>query len=269
MTNLKLAVSNIAWEVKNDSVVHDYLVKNGVSGVEIAPTVLWGGWANIELPKVRAYGQELRLKGLSVPALQAIFYGCEFSIFNKDSWDDVHTHLASVCHVANALGAEVLVFGAPKLRARGGINYFDAFQLAVELFESLGRLAHQHGCTIGLEANPVEYGCDFLTNVSDVIALLSNLETKGVQLHIDVGANMLTLGVPVTSEMLAAAPVHFHVSAPMLSPVSREGNDFSTIRKILAEGAYEEWISMEMRNPGSWATLRQSIDVFVTELNTK
>ena len=35
---MRLAVSNIAWEAKNDKIVYEYMKECGFEGVEIAPT---------------------------------------------------------------------------------------------------------------------------------------------------------------------------------------------------------------------------------------
>ena len=265
MNKEQFAVSNIAWSPEDDTEVHDYLLSRGISGVEMAPTAVWGPWIDIDLAKVEAYRKDLNQKGLTVPAMQAIFFGCDFSIFNRDQWSDIHTHLETVCCVANALNAKVLVFGAPKLRARGGLNYFDAFEMATELFESLGDLVHSYDCVIGLEPNPVGYGCDFLTNVGDVISLVSRLETQGTQLHIDTGAISMTSDTLIP-EMFTTSPVHFHVSAPQLDPVSNENNQFATIKQVLAKVNYNNWVSMEMKNPGSLEQLKQSVDAFASGL---
>ncbi len=38
---MKLAISNIAWEAKDDELVAALMREHGVDGVEIAPTVHW------------------------------------------------------------------------------------------------------------------------------------------------------------------------------------------------------------------------------------
>ena len=244
---MKLAVSNIAWERWNDPAVFALLRRFGVTGIEAAPGKFGLDLAHPDEAAVKAVRARLADEGFAVPALQAILFGHpEFKVFDPSTHAAFLSHLRAVARFGALLGAGVLVYGAPKSRQRRGLKWGEAVARAAEFFRAAGEAVAAEGCVIGLEANPVEYQCDFLTNTADLVDFVKTVDSRGVKVHFDVGT-VTTNGGDVRGEIRAAAPfVHFHVSAPGLGNVADSPCDLAAAFRELDAVGYADWVSLEM-----------------------
>ena len=217
---MKLAISNIAWEQHDNPAILALLKANGVTGIEVAPTKFWQDWQGASHKEAREYKKTMQDKGFELPAMQAILFGKpELQLFDKTSHRAFLEHIKLVADLANGFGSKVMVFGAPKNRKRGQIPYSQAMDIAAEFFFKAGEICDAQECCIGLEHNPVEYGCDFATNVLDAKELVDKVSHQGFKLHID-SAGLHMCGGEI-SEMIEEAGefVHYHISEPMLEPI--------------------------------------------------
>ena len=243
------AVSNIAWNRHDDESVLALLARYGVNGVEIAPSKVWADLDSVSEKAASQYREFLADHGFSVPAFQAILYGHpELQVFDPGTHPAFLARLETVARLASWLGAPVLVFGAPKNRRRNGIAYPEAFKVAADFFHKAGEVVAKYSCVLGIEANPVEYQCDFITNAADAELLVKAADSPGVALHIDSGATAMTH--EVISEVLRnrGIPfVHYHISEPMLANAATGQVDHLSAFRTLKEIGYEGAVSIEMK----------------------
>jgi len=257
---MKLAISNIAWEQHDDPAILALLREKGVTGIEVAPTKLWEDWKGASYKEAREYKNIMNEKGFELPAMQAILFGKpELQLFDKTSHKAFLEHIKLVAELANGFGSKVMVFGAPKNRKRGQIPYSEAMGIASEFFYKAGEICTAQECCIGLEHNPVEYGCDFAINMLDAKELVEKVSHKGFKLHLD-SAGLHMCGGNITDMIKKAGEfVHYHISEPMLEPIfngivnQQEGID--ALKKL----KYDKWISIEMKEPTSIELLYKSI----------
>lgn len=244
---MKFAVSNIAWQQWDDPAVFALLRRFGVTGIEAAPGKFGFDLAHIDESAVKAVRARFADEGFSVPAFQAILFGHpEFKVFDPACHAAFVEHLRGIARVGALLGARVLVYGAPKSRQRRSLSWTEAMERAAEFFRKAGECVAAEGCVLGLEANPVEYQCDFLTNTADLVDFVKYVDSPGVKVHFDVGAVTMNNG-NLAEEIRRAAPfVHFHVSAPMLGNVADDACDFATAFRELDAIGYKDWVSLEM-----------------------
>ena len=159
---------------------------------------------------------------------------------------------AGVTGVLVGMGSGVLVFGSPRNRRRGSLAADRAAEIAIPFFRALGDLARDHGVAVGLEANPVEYGCDFLTRHAEVQAFVERLGHPAIVHHVDLGGVALAGEDPV-GVIEAAVPLrHLHASTPHLAPPDPNSPLLGAAVDTLARTGYDGWISIEMR--------RQAVD---------
>jgi len=248
---MRLAVSNIAWPVECDPAAYALLRDNGVRGLEVAPTRFWPGWEGASPTAARRKRRELEEEGLSVPALQSVTYDLpELMLFGSlESRNALVDHLERVADLAAELGARVLVFGAPRTRARGELDPVRADEIAVETFAEIGRRCATRGVVLGLEPNPPEYGCDFVTRSPEGLALVEAVASPGFGLHLDAAG--LHLAGESPSEALpptASVLRHFHASEPYLETFADPVVDHRAMAVALAAISYDGWISIEMRS---------------------
>jgi len=257
---MKLAISNIAWEQYDDPVILEILKANGVTGIEVAPTKLWQNWKDASHKEAREYKKIMQEQGFELPAMQAILFGKpQLQLFDKTSHNAFLEHIKLVADLANGFGSKVMVFGAPKNRKRGQLPYSEAMEVAADFFHKAGEICVKHECCIGLEHNPTEYSCDFVTNVLDAKELVEKVDHQGFKLHVD-SAGLHMCGGDI-SEMInnAGEFVHYHISEPMLEPIfGGEVDQKSGIETLIAID-YKEWVSIEMKQPTSVKLLEKSL----------
>jgi sugar phosphate isomerase/epimerase len=148
------------------------------------------------------------------------------------------------------LGAGALVFGSPKNRRVGDRPRAAAWEAAVEFFADIAEIADAEGTCVVMEANPPEYGADFVTRAAEAVELVSAVNHPGFRLHLDTGC-MTLAGDPVRETFDAGFGLlrHFHVSEPNLDPPGSGRVDHAAFAAELRRRGYGHWVSLEMREP--------------------
>ena len=246
---MKLAVSNIAWDTHDDPGVFSVLRENGVQGIEIAPSKVWPNWNGANSSSAKEYRKRLSNEGFEVPALQAILFGKpELQLFVPKTKHALIEHIKYISEIGSALGAKVLVFGAPKNRRKGQLSTNEAVNYAVEIMREVGDICSEFELCIGWEHNPIEYGCDFITNAADARDFVNLIDSPGIQLHLD-SAGIHMCGGNISEVIRSAGPfVHYHISEPMLAPLVGGVIDHKTSIQTLKDLDYKNWVSIEMKS---------------------
>lgn len=246
---VKLTISNIAWAANQENDVFSLLPLYGVTAVEVAPTRIWPEW-EYGAKEVVAYRNFLQDHGLVCSSLQAILYQQpHLKVFGTATERaDLIAHLKRVANLAADLGARAMVFGAPKNRDRGDLDEQTAMEQAADLFAIAGEYCHQNQVCLCLEPNPVNYGCNFITNSQSGAELVRLVNSPGFRLHLDA-AGMHLAGEEPSLAITAAADVleHIHVSEPNLGTFSQPQVNHAHIAAALRNIGWEQWISIEMR----------------------
>ena len=247
-----LAVSNIAWEQSEDDAVAEVLRRERVAGVEIAPTKWRERPYEASASDVASYRRYWEDRGLRVVSLQALLFGrADLQLFGDDrSRAQLADYLRQAIDFASALGAHALVFGSPKNRIRGGMVLSTATAIATAFLRDLGARAHARGTALCLEANPPEYGCDFVTTTAEAIALCRAIDHPGVRVNVDLGG--MTMSRERLSDVIKDAGGligHVHASEPHLAEIGAAADHASAARALMDVG-YRGWVSVEMRAGG-------------------
>ncbi len=249
---MKLCISNIAWPEEASDEVADLLREEKVTGIEVAPTKLLGPPAEATDADIEAKRNHWQSIGLPIVAAQALLFGRNDLLLFADPQTRRNTleHLKRVVRGVGKLGAKAQVFGSPKNRFRGSVSMSEAWPIAIEFFRELGEAAVAFDTQVVLEANPVEYGADFLTNTVDTLQLVRDINHPGIALHIDT-ACMYMAGDDPESLMKEAGALfrHFHVSERNLGLVGSTPFPHEQFARALKSVDYQGWISIEMRAP--------------------
>jgi D-psicose/D-tagatose/L-ribulose 3-epimerase len=247
-------VSNIAWPPSLQSDILPLLKRQGIKGIEAAPTRLWPNWESVSLETAGRIRETFLADGFQIPALQAILFGKPgLKLFGNDRQRiALEEHLADCAAIAQSLGARFLVFGAPKNRERNGQGSEAAFDMAREFFIQVAKTYEAKGVCLCFEANPSQYGCDFATNSADAARLVRAVNRDGFRLHLDI-ACMHLAGEEIPSAICDTADIlaHFHVSEPFLGGFDSPQLDHSGAAQALREIRYQGWVSLEMRQADS------------------
>ncbi|HMA24546.1 MAG TPA: TIM barrel protein, partial [Gemmatimonadaceae bacterium] len=162
---MKLAVSNIAWDPTQDVEIAELLRREGVGGVEIAPTKWRERPLEASSSDIASYRRAWEDRGLPIVSMQSLLFGRpNLQLFgDARSRAEMLDYLRDVITLGAALGARSLVFGSPKNRLRHSLPVADASDIAESFFRAIGDHARNHGVIFCIEANPPAYGCDFVT----------------------------------------------------------------------------------------------------------
>jgi D-psicose/D-tagatose/L-ribulose 3-epimerase len=258
---VKLAISNIAWPTDQDAHVADLLKHLGVTGIEIAPTKIWPAPLETTPAEIARYRQFWADRGIAVVAAQALLFGQpQLTLFeNSEKRGRMLAYLTVMARVCADLAIGALVFGSPKNRCVAGLPRETTWPIAVDFFGKLGEAAAAAGTTIVMEANPPEYGTDFVTHAAEAIEMVQAVNHPGFRLHLD-SACMTLANDPISETIAAGAPLlrHFHVSEPFLAPVQPGGVAHHLFARELNRVGYSHWLSIEMRQQEPFAPQRLS-----------
>src|SRR5262249_46594021 len=190
-------------------------------------------------------------RGLPIVSLQSLLFGRpELQLLaGEQERRAMMDHLRRVADFAAAVGARSLVFGSPKNRIRGERSLDDAMRVAADFFRALAPHAHERDVIICIEANPPNYGCDFITHTSEAIELCRLVDDSVIRVNADLGGMILANEDPSEAIGQAARLIgHVHASEPNLGPVLTE-SPHERAGAALARVGYSGWISIEMRAP--------------------
>ena len=248
---MKLAISNIAWTPEENERVIEVIQNHGIAGIEVAPTLLFAKPGEVGVEEAVRVREFWKGKGLSLVAMQALLFGHpELVIFkDEESRDLTATYLAKMIALAGHLGVKALVFGSPANRKIDGLAAHKVREISRTFFRKLATVATQHNTTFCIEPNAAAYGCDFITNTSEAVELVRDVDHPGFKVHLDAGVMTLN-GESYEGVLEKAIPFlgHFHISEPHLQSITENVTDHARLGRALRQLGYDGWISIEMKS---------------------
>ena len=250
---MRIAISNIAWLLEEDQEAFEILREYAVLSVEIAPTRWWPDPGKANEKDARQFSEHLQSEGFSVAGFQAILFGKpELTLFDgahqRRACLDYLTHVGQLLAVC---GGQPAVFGAPKNRlVPTSMPQEEADHIAEEFFADLAMRGAHLGVCFCLEPNPREYGCNYLTHVSDVVRIVRKVNSPGLLLQIDAGE--LAMNSEEIEQIVAEHHDiigHVHISQPMLGDFESPWAGHTTLAAALRKAGYNGLASVEMKRP--------------------
>lgn len=241
---MKLAISNIAWEEKNDFLVYELMRKYQFTGLEIAPTRIFleRPYHNLDRAVKWKEGIE-QVYGLEVPSIQSIWFGKQERVFGSEKEREVLLkYTKSAMDFAAAIKCRNLVFGCPRNRY---IPEGTDEGLAIEFFSELGSYALRKGVVIGLEANPPIYNTNYINDTASALKLVQEVKSEGFKLNLDVGTMIENQEQIEEIQGQVALVSHVHISEPKLKEIEKR-NLHMELAKCLKREKYNGFISIEM-----------------------
>ena len=240
---MKLAISNIAWTKDNDELMYDFLVKNNIDGLEIAPTRLFDE-PYTKLEEANNYKLILADKyGLEVVSMQSILFNRSEQLFGGDEdRKNLVDYLKQAINFAESIGCNNLVFGSPKNRS---YKDSDDLNLAIKFFKELGDYAKLHNTVLSIEANPSIYGTNYINTTSEAFVLCEEVNSSGFKVNVDLGTIITNNeNVDVIIDNLELIN-HIHISEPHLVKITNRDIHKKLINRLV-ENNYQGYISIEM-----------------------
>jgi sugar phosphate isomerase/epimerase len=246
---VRLAISNIAWDIAEDRVVAALLAKFGVDAIDVAPSKYFPEPSRAcaeAIANVRRWWADC---GIEITGMQSLLFGTSgLNVFgDKSSQHAMLEHLHAVCRIGAGLGATRLVFGSPKNRDRSGLGDAQAVEQAVGFFQRLGDVAQAHGVLVCLEPIPSRYGANFMTNSRDTAQVVRAVAHPAICMQFDTGALAINKESPYAVLKNGANLIaHIHASEPDLLPLGDGGVDHRLIHQALLRHLPNQVVSIEM-----------------------
>lgn len=246
---MRIAISNIAWDVSEDEQISELLSKYQVDAIDIAPGKYFPDPAKAtdqDIAKVKAYWAE---KGIEITGMQSLLFGTQgLNVFgSKQSQQAMLDHLNEVALIAKGLGAKRLVFGSPKNRDREGLTDEQTLIIAKDFFTKLGNIADEYGVIFCLEPNPTCYGANFMTTAEETFEAVSAINHPAIKMQLDTGA--ITINQERMPDVLAYSLNqigHFHISEPGLAVVGDSNADHDAYASAIKARLNNVLVTIEM-----------------------
>lgn len=250
---MRISISNIAWDKKDDEKVYRILQENNIRGLDIAPARIFENPFDISLYEGQVFINTLKTFNLTPVGMQSLLFGTNGLVLFEDEYIRRQTieHLKRMMDYAQKIGVTRLVFGSPKNRLVRGLSEKEIDELCYQVFNELGDYAVAKGLFFCIEPNPINYGADFVTNTMDGIQLVKKINNPGFRLHLDLGTMMMNnenieevveAGIDVTE--------HVHLSHPNLEQVIGYEEIHKRLYQALEDNNYKGTIAIEMKNSG-------------------
>lgn len=246
---MRLAISNIAWDIAEDEAIARLLTRYKLNAIDVAPGKYFPSPLSVtenDIAHVKAWWSN---RGIEITGMQALLFGTTgFNIFGTlPAQDAMLQHLAAVCRIGAGLGATRLVFGSPKNRDRTGLNDQQAIDQATIFFRRLGDIAQYHGVLICLEPNPQCYGANFMVNSEETALIVQQVAHPAIKMQLDTGALTINNEQPESiiqkfSDLIG----HVHASERDLVPLGDGDTDHGKIISALAQHLPNHIVSIEM-----------------------
>lgn len=246
---MRLAISNIAWDIAEDEAVAELLQRYQVDAIDIAPGKYFPQPAKATAREMGRVKDWWAMRGIEITGMQALLFGTTgLNVFGlPESQDVLLGHLDAVCRIGAGLGAPRVVFGSPKNRDRSGLSDAETMAVAVSFFRRLGDIAASHGVMICLEPNPTCYGANFMTTSSETAQVVAQIAHPAIRMQFDTGALTINGEDPVTVLQGYAGLIgHIHASEPNLVPLGDGDTDHLKMVQALAPCLPNHLVTIEM-----------------------
>ncbi len=246
---MRLAISNIAWDVAEDEAIAALLHRVGVDAIDVAPGKYFPEPVKAtegEIAHVKRWWSE---RGIEITGMQALMFGTTgFNVFGPPAAQDAMLqHLGAVCRIGAELGAPRLVFGSPKNRDRTGLSDQQAMAVAAPFFLRLGDIAQSYGVLICLEPNPSCYGANFMTTSAETALVVRQVAHPSIRMQLDTGALTLNGEEPdAVLQNCAGLIGHVHASEPDLLPLGDGATDHGKVVAALQQHLPTHLVTIEM-----------------------
>jgi sugar phosphate isomerase/epimerase len=250
-----ISISNIAWEETQRHDVYKILARYRINRIELAPTKIspWDEWTDEIV-------QLLLHRPFTYPSCQSILFNKAIEIFKQPTeFIDHYTYVASLCR---KLGVKTIVFGSPKARHR----YETTDAMAINLFRQIGEISQSHGLVCCIEPNASQYGCTWLTNLTDVVAFVKQVDHSNIQINYDLGNYLMESDTCSINASTIPLIGNTQISYRYLQPLTKMLPDEKAIYKRQIENlmalGYSKNISLEI-GQYSYTDFLQSVDHFM------
>jgi len=249
---MRIAISNLAWDVTEDSLIADLLALHGIDAIDVAPGKYFPDLTAATADEIERVREWWSARGIAITGMQALLFGTSgLNMFGDDaSRSAMLTHLDAVCRVGAGLGGSRLVFGSPRNRDRSALDDGQALTMAVDFFRRLGDIAARHDVLLCLEPNPPCYGANFMTDSKETALIVTAVDHPAIRMQLDTGAIAINGEDPLeVVENWGGLIGHVHASEPDLAVLGDGSADHGRTAAALTRHLPGAVVTIEMLPP--------------------
>lgn len=266
---MRLAISNIAWDVTEDEAVASLLKNYQVDAIDIAPGKYFPVPALASDSDIGRAKDWWATRGFEITGMQALLFGTTgLNVFGDDLVQhELLQHLGAICRIGRGLGAKRIVFGSPKNRDRTSLTDAETLKIATHFFRRLGDIALEYNVIICLEPNPTHYGANFMTTSAETAIMVRQIDHPAIFMQLDTGAATMNRENVVTIlENCVHLIGHVHASEPNLLPLGDGGTDHAAVYSALTQYLPQHLVTIEMvatKNEAHIASIERALKVAI------
>lgn len=266
MIEIKLSISNIAWEKNRDEEMYKYLKQNNIEGLEIAPTRILEESPYEKIGQAKEYSEQIKREyNLDIISMQSIWFGKTQNIFENDTnANELIEYTKKAIDFADTIGCTNLVFGCPKNR---NIKDYDRdYEKAIQFFRQIGEYARNKNIVIAVEPNPTIYNTNFLNYTEEAIQFVKKVNLDSIKVNYDLGTVIYNEeDIKILEENIQYIN-HIHISEPNLALIEKRDLHKQLI-SILEKCNYDKYISIEMKKNDDIEKVKETIEYVKSILN--
>lgn len=241
---MKISISNIAWNEKDNQKVLEYISKKGFKGIEIAPTMIISENPYDHIDRMKEIANTIREKyNLEISSMQSIWYGQTGNIFNENDVNGLIDYTKKAIDFASAINCRNLVFGCPKNR---NIPNNKKSEDVIDFFKILGDYAYEKNTFLSLEPNPAIYNTNFINYTNQAFEFVKKVNSKGFKVNIDFGTIIENHENVEEIAQSIGYINHIHISEPNLEKIKKR-EEHEVLKDILKKQNYDRYVSIEMK----------------------
>lgn len=266
---MRLAISNIAWDIVKDEEMATLLRDFDIDAIDIAPGKYFPEPEKASDQNISDVKNWWSKRGIEITGMQALLFGTTgLNVFGSaESQDAMLRHFSAICRVGAGLGATRLVFGSPKNRDRTGLTDQQAMDIAVPFFRRLGDAAKHYNVVICLEPNPTCYGANFMVTSAETALVVQQVAHPAIKMQFDTGALAINNESPdAVLQDFASLIGHVHASEPNLVPLGDGGTDHGKAVVALERHLPDHIVSIEMlatKDESSEESIKRALKVAI------
>lgn len=267
---MRIAISNLAWDVSDDLLIASLLNKYEIDAIDIAPSKYFPNLITTGISEIGHVRNWWADKGIDIIGMQALLFGTIG--LNMFGADDVQAamlaHLGDICRIGAGFGAKKLVFGSPRNRDRSALSDEQTQNTAVTFFRRLGDIASRHGLMICLEPNPPCYGANFMTSSNETAMIVIKVSHPAIRMQLDTGA--ITINGEDHCQIVkeyGALIGHVHASEPDLVVLGDGKTDHGAVAVALRKFLPDQIVSIEMlpaKNESNLVAIERALGVAIS-----
>jgi sugar phosphate isomerase/epimerase len=209
---MNLALSNLAWDFKDNDIILNKLKEKNILQIEGVLSKI-DDWDNLNEDKIIEFKKTLNKFGIKVKTIQSIFYNVKCNGIGDT--DAIINHIKKLIIYCELLNVDIMVFGSPNLRV-GDID-----EAVINSFQLIDELLSKTNIEISIEPNSKIYGGNYFYSLNEIVNFINTNNFKRIKTMVDTH-NLVLEGYCPSEEFIKYKSYinHIHISEPGLKPIS-------------------------------------------------